>query len=72
MFLLLNATRLLFYSLLGFAALFGDIFWWVPVAWILWDTQLHLMVKIPFTKSKVKKIPFNWNNYTPPSTDNKN
>ena len=72
MFLLLNATRLLFYSLLGIAALFGDIYWWVPIAWILWDTQVHLMIKIPFTKSKVKDSPFNWNNYTPPSTDNKN
>jgi len=70
MFIYVHVTRLVFYGLLGVVAWLGELNWWIPVAWILWDNRWFVMIKIPFTTPKVPQIPFSWDSYKGPGPSN--
>jgi len=56
MYAYLNISRFALYGLLGLVTYLGDIPWWIVLGLILWDNNHHILVKVPFTKTKEPKV----------------
>ena len=49
MYAFMNVTRLASYLVLGYAALFEELPWWIVIGFVLYDNNFSTLVKLPFT-----------------------